>query len=127
MMLGGAALKSGQCNPPAIICLCRRNKVQRPEATEAALLVGLPELLLKFRDPTLSQDGNSFIVSWTEQNIRLHTHPGLDQSLEAGDRRIEVLHGWPQGANARGISCATVGLCSEARAEALTGQNIPMR
>jgi hypothetical protein len=68
-MLGGAALKSGQCNPPAIICLRRRNKVQRPEAAEAALLVGLPELLLKFRDPTLSQDGNSFIVSWAEQNI----------------------------------------------------------
>ena len=29
---------------------------------------------------------------------------------------------WPQGANACGISCATVGLCSEARAEALSGK-----
>jgi len=32
----------------------------------------------------LSQDGNSFIVFWEEQNIRLHTRPGLDQSREAG-------------------------------------------
>jgi len=48
-MLGGAVLKSGQCNPPAIICLRRRNKVQRPEAIEAALLVDLPELLLRSR------------------------------------------------------------------------------
>ena len=43
-------------------------------------------------------------------------------SLEAGGRRIEVLPRWPQGANACGISCATVGLCSEARAEALSGK-----
>jgi hypothetical protein len=49
IMLGGAVLKSGQCNPPAIICLRRRNKVQRPEAIEAALLVDLPELLLLSR------------------------------------------------------------------------------
>jgi hypothetical protein len=49
-----------------MICLRRRNKVQRPEAIEAALFVGFLELLLK---PMLSQDGNSFIVSWAEQNI----------------------------------------------------------
>jgi hypothetical protein len=30
------------------------------------------------------------------------------------------LPGWPRGANARGISCATAGLCSEAKAEALS-------
>ena len=33
IMLGGAVLKSGQCNPPAIICLRRRSKVQRPGAS----------------------------------------------------------------------------------------------
>ena len=51
-----------------MICLRRRNKVQRPEAIEAALFVGFLELLLKLR-LMLSQDGNSFIVSWAEQNI----------------------------------------------------------
>jgi len=29
-------------------------------------------------------------------------------SLEAGGRRIEVLPGWPQGANACGFSCGTM-------------------
>ena len=67
----------------------------------------------------LSQDGNSFIVSWAEQNIRLHTQPGLDQCLETGGRRIDVLPRRPQGANACGIC---VGPCSEARAEALRGK-----
>ena len=43
-------VESGQCNPPAIICRRRRNKVQRPGAMKAALLVDLSELLLKFRD-----------------------------------------------------------------------------
>jgi hypothetical protein len=33
-----------------MICLRRRNKVQRPEAIEAALFVDLPELLLQFRE-----------------------------------------------------------------------------
>jgi len=56
----------------------------------------------------LSQDGNSLIVFWAEQNIRLHTHPGLDQSPETGGRRIEVYPAAPQGANACGILCGTV-------------------
>jgi hypothetical protein len=68
----------------------------------------------------LSQDGNSLIVSLAEQNIRLHTHPGLDQSLAAGGRRIEVLPGWPQGANACGIFCGTV---LGNLAEALSGKH----
>jgi hypothetical protein len=67
----------------------------------------------------LSQDGNSLIVSWAEQNIRLHTHPGLDQSSETGGRRIEVYPAARQGANARGIY---VGPCSEGRVEALPGK-----
>ena len=33
-----------------MICLRRRNKVQRPAAIEAALFVDLPELLLYFRE-----------------------------------------------------------------------------
>jgi hypothetical protein len=57
--------------------------------------------------PKLSQDCNSFIVFWVEQNIRLHTHPGLDKSLEVGGRRIEVLPGWSQGVSVCGISCGT--------------------
>jgi hypothetical protein len=43
----------------------------------------------------LSQDGNSHIDSWAEQNIRLHSDPGLDQSLAAGaGAGIEILPGW---------------------------------
>ena len=42
-------VESGQCNPPAIICLRRRNKVQRPEAIEAALPVDLLEFRLLSR------------------------------------------------------------------------------
>ena len=49
IMLGGAVLKSGQCNPPAIICLRRRSKVQRPGAVEAALFVDLVALMLLSR------------------------------------------------------------------------------
>jgi len=56
----------------------------------------------------LSQDGNSLIVSWAEQNIWLHTHPDLDQSVETEGRRIELLPRRPQGANACGVLCGTV-------------------
>jgi len=70
----------------------------------------------------LSLDGNSFIVSWAEQNIRLHTHPGLDQSLRAGGAAARILPRWPQGADACDTSCAIVGLRPEGRAEALSGK-----
>jgi hypothetical protein len=86
-MLGGAALNSGQCNPPAIICLRRRNKVQRPEATEAGFFVDLAELPLEFRDlipmrlgkssSGVNPTGSVHVVAgrqqlhffWAEQNI----------------------------------------------------------
>jgi hypothetical protein len=51
-----------------MICLRRRNKVQWPEAIEAALFVGFLEASAQ-APLMLSQDGNSFIVSWAEQNI----------------------------------------------------------
>jgi len=50
IMLGGAVLNPDSAIPRQLSVCGGANKVQRPEATEAALLVGLPELLLKFRD-----------------------------------------------------------------------------
>jgi hypothetical protein len=101
--------ESGQRNPPAMICLRRRNKVQRRRQLRRPLFVDLRsfcsssarprrrrgsdpaepvrmeqlsgpgwwngnaghDLGARTRQiqPTLSQDGNSFTVSWTEQNI----------------------------------------------------------
>lgn len=59
IMLGGAVLKSGQCNPPAIICLRRRSKVQRPGAVEAALFVDLVALMLLSRRALFTRLGRS--------------------------------------------------------------------
>ena len=59
MVLGGAVLKSGQCNPPAIICLRRRSKVQRPGAVEAALFVDLVALMLLSRRALFTRLGRS--------------------------------------------------------------------
>jgi hypothetical protein len=59
IVLGGAVLKSGQCNPPAIICLRRRSKVQRPGAVEAALFVDLVALMLLSRRALFTRLGRS--------------------------------------------------------------------
>ena len=59
MVLGGAVLKSGQCNPPAIVCLRRRSKVQRPGAVEAALFVDLVALMLLSRRALFTRLGRS--------------------------------------------------------------------
>jgi hypothetical protein len=64
------------------------------------------------RPPVLSQDGNSLIDSSVEQNIRLHTRPGLDQSPAAGAGGSKF---YPAGRRGRECPAAFhAGPCSEA-------------
>jgi|SRR5215207_2313878 len=92
-----------------MICLRRRNKVQRPEAIEAALFVGFLELLLKLRlHCRRTATASLFLVrNRTSDSTRIPVWISLPKPGSA-DRSFAPL---AQGANACGISCATVGLC----------------
>src|SRR5215207_5126594 len=92
-----------------MICLRRRNKVQRPEVIEAALFVGFLELLLKLRLHCRRTATASLFLGRNRTSDS--TRMPVWISLPKPGRRFEVLPRWPQGANACGISCGTVGLC----------------